>query len=171
MVIFNSKEAERTQQQKLHCDVSSYCERCAVFLWRHRPVWFTGARTRRREKRKGEFDEGRKEWRRKKEAGVDSDSQDISNREEERGRGGLGRDREMKAGIQAGTGRRPSAVCGESVLWQKYFKSKQSYTDTESGSEARLQLPAWITSQWLWNSIAGTLGKEAAGRLEGGRVG
>lgn len=42
MVIFNSKEAERTQQQKLHCDVSSYCERCAVFLWRHRPVWFTG---------------------------------------------------------------------------------------------------------------------------------
>lgn len=44
------------------------------------------------------------------------DSQDISNREEERGRGGLGRDREIVAGIQAKTWRRPSAVCGESVL-------------------------------------------------------
>lgn len=44
------------------------------------------------------------------------DSQDISNREEERGRGGLGRDRKIIAGIQAETGRRPSAVCRELVL-------------------------------------------------------
>lgn len=44
------------------------------------------------------------------------DSQDITNRAEERGRGGLGRDREIITGIQAETGRRPSAVCRESVL-------------------------------------------------------